>query len=71
MMSISAWLSALKQYNHDILMSCEKAHSNSDQDTYFCKPGNIDFIKCPNKSIDYAVMEKLASSVSNTDQKTY
>ena len=69
MMSISAWLSALKQYNPDILMSCEKAHSNSDQDTYFCKPGNIDFIKCPNKSIDYAVMEKLASSVPNTDQK--
>ena len=70
MMRVSAWLSALNQYNPDILKSCAKAHSNSDQDNYFYKPGNIDFIKCPNKSIDHAVMEKLASSVPNPDQKS-
>ena len=70
MMSVSAWLSTLKQYNPDILKSCEKAHADSDQDNYFCKPGNIDFIKCPNESIDYAVMEKLASSIPNPDQES-
>ncbi|MBS0916722.1 mannose-1-phosphate guanylyltransferase/mannose-6-phosphate isomerase [Providencia rettgeri] len=54
----SLYLSELNLYNPDILNSCKLAFDNSKVDMDFIRVTKEFFEKCPNDSIDYAVMEK-------------
>ena len=62
MMKASVWLSRLKRDRPDIAAACSAATSNGHQDGDFYRPGAADFIACPSDSIDYAVMENVASN---------
>ena len=62
MMKTSVWLSRLKRDRPDIAAACSAASSNGHQDGDFYRPGAADFIDCPSESIDYAVMENVATN---------
>lgn len=59
----STYLSELKKYRPDILISCEKSIENAKRDLEFLRLDSFYFNSCPSESIDYAVMEKTDSSV--------
>ena len=54
----SVYLNELKKYEPEIFTICKKSCVNSPKDLDFIRLDNEEFYKCPNKSIDYAVMEK-------------
>jgi len=55
----STYLKELKKYEPEIFAICKKAYANNaPKDLDFIRLNNEEFYKCPNKSIDYAVMEK-------------
>ncbi len=58
MFKASAYLSELKQHRIDIFEACEKAMENIENDLDFIRVDKEAFEKCPDDSIDYAVMEK-------------
>jgi mannose-1-phosphate guanylyltransferase len=61
LMRADCYLQALKTYRNDIFIACEKAMANTHQDMDFIRIDTEAFTACPNESIDYAVMEPLAS----------
>lgn len=51
------YLEELKRFNFEIYESAFKAYSNAQSDLDFVRINKDDFVKCPDNSIDYAIME--------------
>ncbi|MDC1318121.1 mannose-1-phosphate guanylyltransferase/mannose-6-phosphate isomerase [Candidatus Thioglobus sp.] len=54
----SVYLKELEKYEPEIFSACKKSCNKTYKDLDFIRLNNEEFNKCPNKSIDYAVMEK-------------
>jgi len=54
----SVYLKELQKYEPEIYAICKKSCTNTPKDLDFIRLDNEEFSKCPDKSIDYAVMEK-------------
>ena len=67
MMRASVWLTAMGTCRPDILAACQTAWDQGTTDAEFVRVGKEAFAKCPSDSIDYAVMERIAASVTNSD----
>ena len=61
MMRASIWLQSIGICRADVLVACQDAWSQGSADGDFVRVGADAFAKCPSDSIDYAVMERLAS----------
>ncbi len=59
----SRYLEELAKYRPDILLNCQKAMDNVEQDLDFLRPNKASFLACDSESIDYAVMEKTDAAV--------
>jgi mannose-1-phosphate guanylyltransferase len=59
----STYLKELERYEPEIYSICKKSCSKTPKDLDFIRLDNDEFFKCPNKSIDYAVMEKTNAGV--------
>ena len=59
----SAYLTALSNTNKDIITHCQKSFEKAHQDLDFVRIDKSSFEKCPDDSIDYAVMEKATNVV--------
>ena len=57
MFKSSVYFDELKKFAPEILNCCEKSLRNEHQDLDFIRLVNDEFLKCPEQSIDYAVME--------------
>lgn len=64
MMRASVWLGAMRVCRPDILLACESAWAQGSIDGEFVRIEKTEFAKCPSDSIDYAVMERLATQSS-------
>ncbi len=62
MVRASVWLAAIKTCRPDIAAACDTAWEQGKTDGEFTRVGKDAFAQCPSDSIDYAVMERLASS---------
>lgn len=60
MFKASVYLNELKTHQPDIFSACEKAMETPELDLTFIRVDANEFAKCPDDSIDYAVMEKTA-----------
>jgi mannose-1-phosphate guanylyltransferase len=63
LMKASRYLEELKQFRPDIYQACENALANTSNDADFIRIDEVEFGKCPDESVDYAVMEKTADAV--------
>ena len=63
LMKASRYLEELNQCRPDIYQACENALANSSKDEDFIRIDKEAFVKCPDESIDYAVMEKISDAV--------
>mgnify|MGYP003978907913 CR=1 len=63
MFKASTYLDELRRYEPEIFSSCKKSLKISHIDSDFIRINNNEFNVCPNKSIDYAVMERTNNSV--------
>lgn len=61
MMLASTWIAQIGRFRPDILGACKVAMDSSSRDKDFLRVGQAAFAACPADSIDYAVMERLAS----------
>lgn len=61
MMKASVWRHAMGVCRPDILAICDKAWDEGSVDGEFMRVGKETFAQCPSDSIDYAVMERLAT----------
>jgi mannose-1-phosphate guanylyltransferase/mannose-6-phosphate isomerase len=61
MLRASLWLRLAERYRPDIAAACRQAAQAPRPDVDFCRPDAEAFRMCPADSIDYAVMERLAS----------
>ena len=59
----SVYLKELKKYEPKIFDVCKKSMANPSKDLDFIRVKNQTFVNCPDKSIDYAVMEKTSNGV--------
>ncbi len=59
----SSIIKEIKKYSPEILIHCQDAFKNREMDLYFEKIEEMSFKKCPNISIDKAVMEKTNQGV--------
>lgn len=59
----SVYLAELNKFNPDIFKICKEAVNNKIEDMDFIRITREIFAKCPDESIDYAVMEKTSDSV--------
>ena len=59
----STYLKELKKYAPEIYNICRKSLIQGPKDLDFIRLNNEEFNKCPNMSIDYAVMEKTKNGV--------
>lgn len=59
----SRYLEELKKYSPEILLACEESMQESTADMDFVRVNIEAFQRCPDDSIDYAVMEKTESSM--------
>ena len=59
MMKASIWLSAMQQYQADMLICCQESLKNGTHDQDFYRIDKQTFSNCPADSIDYAIMEKI------------
>ncbi len=57
----SVWLAAIAACRPDILSACQSAWDLGSADGEFLRVGKDAFAACPSDSIDYAVMERIAS----------
>ncbi|MDD2879478.1 MAG: mannose-1-phosphate guanylyltransferase/mannose-6-phosphate isomerase [Rhodoferax sp.] len=64
MMRASVWLSAMGVCRPDILAACQTAWEQGQTDGEFVRVGKEAFAQCPSDSIDYAVMERIASGAN-------
>ncbi len=67
MMRASVWLSSLNACRADILVACEAAWRDRKTDGEFVRVDKDAFSRCPNDSIDYAVMERIAAGQNLTE----
>lgn len=58
MFKASSYLKELKQFSPEIYDICEKATKKMLKDIDFIRVDENEFLKCPDDSVDYAVMEK-------------
>ena len=63
MFKASVYLQELKKYEPEMYSICKKSLLETHQDIDFIRIDNNEFSKCPDKSIDYAVMEKTSVGV--------
>jgi len=66
MMRASVWLDAIGRHRPDILERCREAFQTGHADGVFYRVGQPAFTACPADSIDYAVMERLGESASQS-----
>jgi mannose-1-phosphate guanylyltransferase len=59
----SRYLDELKTHRPDISQACEASLKDTSTDLDFIRVNKEEFIKCPDESIDYAVMEKTQDAV--------
>lgn len=59
----SRYLEELKIYRPDIASACEESLKSTSNDLDFIRVNESEFLKCPDESIDYAVMEKTKAAV--------
>lgn len=57
-LTASTWLKSIRTFQPDIYNQCNEAYQNSKKDVDFHWIDKPSFEKCPDDSIDYAVMEK-------------
>jgi mannose-1-phosphate guanylyltransferase/mannose-6-phosphate isomerase len=62
MMRASVWLAAMGVCRADILAACQRAWELGQTDGEFIRVDKASFAQCPSDSIDYAVMERLATA---------
>lgn len=62
MMRASVWIKAIQHFNLPMYQACSNAYQGAKIDCDFVRIDKEAFATCPSDSIDYAVMEKLASS---------
>ncbi len=62
MMKASVWLENIKQFQLPIHDACIDAFKKGETDGLFFRLDDDAFLNCPDDSIDYAVMEKLAEN---------
>ncbi len=67
MMRASLWLKAINQHHPAIAQACQAAFDAGREDVDFYRVDKQLFCACPSDSIDYAVMEKIASSEGQAD----
>lgn len=60
----SVWLAAIGACRPDILQACEAAWAKGAADGEFLRVDKALFAACPSDSIDYAVMERIASGAA-------
>ncbi|MFT6155852.1 MAG: mannose-1-phosphate guanylyltransferase/mannose-6-phosphate isomerase [Neolewinella sp.] len=63
MFAADVYLAELKAHRPDIYVACEKAFTARSQDADFLRVGIADFSRCPDDSVDYAVMENTDKAV--------
>ena len=63
MFKASVYLQELKQHRPDIYQACEAASASTEADLDFVRINEDAFAKCPDESVDYAVMEKTEQAV--------
>ncbi len=63
MFTASTYLSELKKLEPDIYSACIKSLTLSKSDSDFIRINSDEFKTCPDKSIDYAIMEKTQNSI--------
>jgi len=63
LMKASRYLEELNQFRPDIYTACKSALENTSKDDDFIRIDKVAFEKCPDESIDYAVMEKTDDAV--------
>ena len=63
MFKASEYISALTEYEPEIVLSCKKALANAKTDLDFTRINEEAFEACPANSIDYAVMEHTSNAV--------
>jgi len=63
LMKASRYLEELNQFRPDIYTACESALANTSKDEDFIRIDKGAFEKCPDESVDYAVMEKTLDAV--------
>jgi mannose-1-phosphate guanylyltransferase len=61
MIRADRYLEELKRFSPEMFAACEAAMVNTQQDLDFIRVDKDAFVKCPDDSIDYAVMEPLCS----------
>ena len=63
MFKASVYLKELDKFEPEILTACNESFNNSYADLDFLRLNGEEFNKCPEKSIDYAVMENTSNGV--------
>jgi mannose-1-phosphate guanylyltransferase len=63
MFKASKYLKEIQKFEPRILSCCKKSIENVNHDLDFIRLKSNEFLKCPDKSIDYAVMEKTKDSL--------
>ena len=63
MFRATRYLEELQRFHPEILAACRTALKEGKQDLYFTRVDSDAFIACPEKSIDYAVMERTSDAV--------
>jgi mannose-1-phosphate guanylyltransferase len=58
MFKASTFINELKTYEPEIYHACKKSYLKATNDSDFIRPDKFEFDKSPEKSIDYALMEK-------------
>ena len=64
----SVWLAKISEFRADIFKAIHLAYIGQEEDKDFIRPNKMAFETSPSDSIDYAVMEKLASATCNTGE---
>ncbi|WP_395345728.1 mannose-1-phosphate guanylyltransferase/mannose-6-phosphate isomerase [Ningiella sp. W23] len=62
MFKASAYLRELKQHRPNIFKACEDSITETESDLDFIRISQADFEKCPDESVDYAVMENTTAA---------
>ena len=63
MFKASVYLNELEKFEPEILSTCRESFNKIRKDLDFVRLNNEKFYKCPEKSIDYAVMERTKNGV--------
>jgi len=66
---VSTWLNQISRFRPDILEACRVAIETGSRDSDFVRVGKAAFSACPSDSIDYAVMERLATLQSGQEDR--